>query len=310
LRAIDPSTGSSPLDVIVVNASGAPLDDRDSFERLMALHDALRENEEVGSALSIALLMEETDRRWYSFLFGWGRKLKQLEKPEQGRIGDAFISDDRMRGRYILRMHEISRARPRAQIVAEIESIVADHGFKAEAVGGLYVLQGEMSKVVDASVVRGLGGLLALFFVIVLIVSRSLRAAAAMALCLTATPLILFGAAGLLRMPLDIIAAPAANVALPLGIDEMIHLSYYIRRRRAESDDNKPHWSHWRNALQSLWMPILFAMLIVVSGFALFSLSSFPPTQRLGLLVCAGAAITDLVVLTVLPAVAVGRDPS
>jgi predicted RND superfamily exporter protein len=166
-----------------------------------------------------------------------------------------------MRGRYILRMHEISRARPRAQIVAEIESIVADHGFKAEAVGGLYVLQGEMSKLVDASVVRGLGGLLALFFVIVLIVSRSLRAAAAMALCLTATPLILFGAAGLLRMPLDIIAAPAA-------------------------------------------------MLIVVSGFALFSLSSFPPTQRLGLLVCAGAAITDLVVLTVLPAVAVGRDPS
>jgi predicted RND superfamily exporter protein len=206
LRAIDPSTGSSPLDLVVVNASGAALDNRDSFERLMALHDALRENKEVGSALSIALLMEETDRRWYSFLFGWERKLKQLEKPEQGRIGDAFISDDRKRGRYILRMHEMSRERPRAEIVAEIEQIVAEHGFEAEAVGGLYVLQGEMSKLVDASVVRGLGGLLALFFVIVLIVSRSLRTAAAMALCLTATPLILFGAAGWLRMPLDIIA--------------------------------------------------------------------------------------------------------
>ena len=310
LRAIDPSTGSSPLDLVVVNASGAALDNRDSFERLMALHDDLRQNEEVGSALSIALLMEETDRRWYSFLFGWGRKLKQLEKPEHGRIGDAFISDDRMRGRYILRMHEIGRERPRAEIVAEIEQIAAKHGFAAEAVGGLYVLQGEMSKLVDASVVRGLGGLLALFFVIVLIVSRSLRTAAAMALCLTATPLILFGAAGLLKMPLDIIAAPAANVALPLGIDEMIHLSYSIRRRREKSGDKKAHWSHWRQALQSLWMPILFSMLIVVSGFALFSLSSFPPTQRLGILVCAGAAITDLVVLAVLPAVAVGRDPS
>lgn len=307
LRAIDPSTGSSPLDLVVVNATGAPLDNRDSFERLMALHNALRENDEVGSALSIALLMEETDRRWYSFLFGWDRKLKQLEKPEQGRIGDAFISDDRMRGRYILRMHEIGRERPRAEIVSEIENIVADHGFKADAVGGLYVLQGEMSKLVDASVVRGLGGLLALFFVIVLIVSRSLRTALAMALCLTATPLILFGAAGLLRMPLDIIAAPAANVALPLGIDEMIHLGYYIRRRRAESDDKKADWTLWRQALQALWMPILFSMLIVVSGFALFALSSFPPTQRLGILVCAGAALTDLVVLAVLPAVAVGR---
>lgn len=38
----------------------------------------------------------------------------------------------------------------------------------------------------------------------------------------------------------------------------------------------------------------------------LFVLSSFPPTERLGL-VCAGAAITDLVVLVVLPAVVTGR---
>jgi len=45
------------------------------------------------------------------------------------------------------------------------------------------------------------------------------------------------------------------------------------------------------------------SMLIVTSGFALFLLSNFPPTQRLGVLVCAGAALTDLVVLVVLPAI-------
>jgi predicted RND superfamily exporter protein len=39
----------------------------------------------------------------------------------------------------------------------------------------------------------------------------------------------------------------------------------------------------------------------LASGFALFLLSSFPPTQRLGVLVCIGAVITDLVVLVVLP---------
>jgi predicted RND superfamily exporter protein len=44
-------------------------------------------------------------------------------------------------------------------------------------------------------------------------------------------------------------------------------------------------------------------MLVVTSGFALFLLSSFPPTERLGMLVCVGAAITDLVVLIVLPAI-------
>ena len=53
-------------------------------------------------------------------------------------------------------------------------------------------------------------------------------------------------------------------------------------------------------------------MLVVTSGFALFLLSSFPPTQRLGVLVCVGAAITDVVVLIVLPAIVTWgrRDPS
>jgi predicted RND superfamily exporter protein len=45
-------------------------------------------------------------------------------------------------------------------------------------------------------------------------------------------------------------------------------------------------------------------MLIVASGFALFLLSNFPPTQRLGVLVCVGAVITDLVVLIMLPTIA------
>jgi len=42
-----------------------------------------------------------------------------------------------------------------------------------ELVGGLYLLQGEISSLVEDSVIRGLGGLLALFFVIVYVVSRS-----------------------------------------------------------------------------------------------------------------------------------------
>jgi predicted RND superfamily exporter protein len=301
LRMIDRSAGSSPLDIVVTNSSGAPLNNDDSFKRLAALHDSLRKHGDVGSALSLALLMEETDRRWYSFLFSWNKQIKELEKPEHGRIGDAFISDDRQRGRFILRMHEQDRSRPRGEVIDEINADIRKHGFEPKFTGGLYLLQGEMSSLVESSVIRGLGGLLALFFVIVLIVSRSFWNALAMVFCLALTPFLLFGAVGLLGMPLDIICAPAANVALPLGIDEMIHLGYHVRRRREKGDES---WNAWRSALKELWGPILAAMLIVVSGFALFLFSSFPPTQRLGVLVCAGAAITDLVVLVVLPAIA------
>ena len=102
-------------------------------------------------------------------------------------------------------------------------------------------------------------------------------------------------------MPLDIIAAPAANVALPLGIDEMIHLGQRVRQARKAAGDL---WAAWKEALADMWQPILASMLIVVSGFALFLLSDFPPTQRLGVLVCIGAALTDIVVLLMLPALA------
>jgi predicted RND superfamily exporter protein len=188
--------------------------------------------------------------------------------------------------------------------VREITTIVGDLGFKPVAIGGLYPLQGELSKLVEGSVIRGLGGLLALFFVIVLIVSRSFSSSLAMALCLAVTPFTLFGLVGLFRMPVDIISAPAANVALPLGIDEMIHLSYRIRRLRSRAEDM---WAAWKKALSQLWKPITASMLIVASGFSLFLLSAFPPTQRLGVLVCLGAILTDLVVLLVLPALATWR---
>ena len=67
-------------------------------------------------------------------------------------------------------------------------------------------------------------------------------------------------------------------------------------------------WAAWKDALTHLWKPIFASMLIVASGFSLFLLSAFPPTQRLGVLVCAGAILTDLVVLLVLPAIIGWRD--
>jgi uncharacterized protein len=225
-----------------------------------------------------------------------------VDKPEYGRVGRTFISQDRRRVRLILRLQEAARTRPRATVIDEITGIVRAQGFRTIAVAGLYPLQGELSTLVQGSVLRGLGGLMAAFAVIVLVVTRS-----TITICLAVTPLALFGIVSLSRMPLDIIAAPAANVALPLGIDEMIHLGHRVRHARRRAGDL---WAAWKKALVDMWQPILASMLIVVSGFALFLLSDFPPTQRLGVLVCIGAVTTDLVVLLMLPGLAtVERRP-
>jgi predicted RND superfamily exporter protein len=297
IEAIDRAGGSSPLDVIV--AGGRRLDDGEMADRLMALQRRLERHPDVGSVLSIALLMAETERPWYSFLIPWEMRLEQLESPKYGQIGRTFITENRRRGRFILRMEEATRSRPRETVVREIEGIVRAQGFEPVVVGGLYPLQGELSELVEGSVIRGLGGLLVAFSIIVLFVTRSLRTTFAMTVCLAVTPFTLFGLVGLFRMPLDIISAPAANVALPLGIDEMIHLGHRARHLRKGATSG---WESWKGASAQLWGPILASMLIVSSGFALFLLSSFPPTQRLGVLVCVGAVITDLVVLVMLPA--------
>lgn len=302
LDAIDKSGGSSPLDLVIRDARNQRFDDGDMVNRLQALEARLERHPDVGAVLSLASLMGEAERPWYAFLFSWKKRLEQLDSPKAGRIGQAFVSDDRKSGRFILRMHESARSRPREEVVNEIAGIVRAQGFRPVRIGGLYQLQGELSELVEGSVVRGLGGLLVTFFVIVLVVTRVIPVALAMMAGLAMTPLALFGAVGLFKMPVDIISAPAANVALPLGVDEMIHMGYAIRRSKQGNT-----WPAWREALTELWRPILFSMIVVASGFALFLLSSFPPTQRLGLLVCAGAIITDLVVLVVVPAIAARR---
>lgn len=300
LEAIDRSSGSSPLDLVVAAARGGSLDNEESFQRLQALQHALEQHRDVGAVLSIAPLMAETKRPWYSVFFSWKTRVDQLEKAKNARIGRTFLSEDRERARFVLRMHEQTRKRPREEVINEIEATVRSHGFRPVKVGGLYPLQGELSHLVEGSVVKGLGGMLTGFFLIMLIVSRSFLTALGATLCLAITPFTLFGLVGLIGMPLDIISAPAANVALPMGIDEMIHLGYTARRMRGKARDV---WKAWSGALSELWAPILASMLIVTAGFSLFLLSSFPPTQRLGVLVCVGAAITDLVVLVVLPAI-------
>jgi hypothetical protein len=59
---------------------------------LKALQRRLERHKDVGSVLSIALLMAEAERPWYSFLFSWEAKLTYL-------IYRACVGDDDHRGR-------------------------------------------------------------------------------------------------------------------------------------------------------------------------------------------------------------------
>src|SRR5207302_2052077 len=214
------------------------------------------------------------------------------------RISKVFVTDDRSEAMFLVMMSETRRDQQHLEVVDDLTSIVRKHGFKPDLVSGIYYLQGRLAKLVASSLVTGLFWLNALFIVIAWIVARSVRVAIAMIVSLTLVPLCMLGGIGWLHVPVDIISAPATNVCIGIAIDSMIHLVFGVRRAER---DGKKGWPAWIEAREEQWRGIVYSDVIIGAGFAIFVLSSFPPTQRFGLVVLAGLIVDILANLFVLP---------
>jgi len=139
-------------------------------------------------------------------------------------------------------------------------------------------------------------GLLLLFLGVAFVVSRSLATTARMWVCLAGIPLVVLGIFGHLGIAIDIITSPAANVALAMGVDSMIHLVVRVRRLTSSGVP-----APWAVALSQIRAPVLGATGIICAGFGIFVLSTFPPTQRFGLAVILGTVTAATMALVVLP---------
>jgi predicted RND superfamily exporter protein len=271
---------------------------------MWTLQRRLEADSSVGVTISPALLLAEARLAPFGGLMNWSQLLDILESPLLDRVGLSFVTPDREQGRFLLRMRESGRTESRQDIVARIIDHVRASGLAADLVAGQYELQGQLGRLIAASLRIGLGGLLLLFVGIAFVVSRSPRLTVAMVVCLCGIPAIVLGTAGHLAMPIDIITSPAANVALAMGVDSMIHL--VIRMRRLATSETE-EWTAWLAARDQLWRPIVGATLIICAGFGIFGLSSFPPTQRFGYAVILGTLTAATMALVALPFAATVR---
>ncbi|MDA8017887.1 MAG: MMPL family transporter [Thermoanaerobaculia bacterium] len=298
LERIDRDGGSSPLLLVVGRSDGERLDTPDAMDRLRRLQAVYDEDPAVGTALSLSLLVDEAQQVPFAGFLSIDRLVDILASPRFERIADSFLTEERTHALFFLRMHEAEKTEPRRTIIRRLDAAVADADLDTEWVGGLYELQASLGELVASSVLRGLAGLFLLFVLIAGLVARRIGIAAAMILSLAAVPLLLLGAFGWLGLPLDIISSPAANVAIALGIDSMIHLVTAVRRHRSagESDERS-----WLLSLGKLAPAIAGATAILAAGFGLFALSSFPPTQRFGMAVAGGTIAAAAMAMVVLP---------
>jgi predicted RND superfamily exporter protein len=298
LEVVDRNGGTNPMTIVVAAKGGGRLDNGDEYDHMWNLQDALEKHKGVGTVLSLPVLMEEAHRHPFAPLLGWKKLVSILNEPKHQRVAATFLTKDRALTAYYLRMEEHGRTKTRVEVVQDLRELVRKQGFVPYLVGGTYELQGVLAQMVAHSLVSGLGWLFVFFIGVALAVSRNLRISLAMVASLLLVPVCMLGGVGLLGVPVDIISAPATNVCIGMAIDSMVHLVFAVRRAKKEG---KTGWDAWVAGRREQWRGIVYSDVIIGAGFAIFALSSFPPTQRFGLVVLAGTAIDIAANLFVLP---------
>ncbi len=298
LDRIDADGGTSTLDLVVRSADGTRVDGPAALAAMEVLQGALEADSAVGVVLSPPVLIAHARTLPLAGLLPVPLLLDIASGERLGGVGLGYVSPDRGEARFALRIRE-GVAEPRRSVMARLTEDVRRAGLEPVLLAGLYDLQAQLGDLIASSLRIGIGGLLLLFLGVAAIVSRSARVALTMWLCLIAIPTVILGAFGHLRIAVDIITSPAANIALAIGADAMIHLVARVRTLTG-AGSTRP----WPEALAQVGGPVLAATGIVCAGFGIFVLSSFPPTRRFGLAVILGSFAAATMALVVLPRIA------
>jgi predicted RND superfamily exporter protein len=303
LETVDRDGGSSTLEIVVRDDAGARVDTPPVFAEMEAMQGALEADSAVGVVLSPTVLVGHARTLPLARLLPVATLLDIASSPQLDGVALGYVTADREEAHYSLRMRESVHDESRQAVMDRVSGYAREAGLEPVVVAGLYDLQAQLGRLIASSLQIGIGGLLVLFFGVALVVSRSPGVALKMWLCLVGIPAVVLGTFGHAGIAIDIITSPAANVALAIGADSMIHLVVRMRRLRAAGDAEP-----WRRAVAQIGRPVLGATGIIVAGFGIFMLSSFPPTQRFGLAVIVGTATAAAMALFVLPRLAGGAN--
>ena len=301
LDGIDKNGGSSILSFVISNKSGSSLATKDSYKRMWEMQKELSAYPAVGTVISLAHLIAETERQRFSFLIPIKKRLDILSGPKYNAVAKGFITDNHQQGHFMMRLIESEQKYNRKKVIEDLKVITNRYGFNVDLTGGAYMLQEQLAALVQKSIIQGISMLLIAFLFIAYIVSRSFITSFSMVLSLSLIPLTILGAVGFAAMPLDIFATPAVNVCIGIAVDAMIHLAIAVRLHAGK---DKVSWGDWVSARNEQMQAILVSSGIILTGFSIFILSYFPPTFRFGSQVILGTVLAAIIALVVFPSFA------
>src|SRR6266436_2274259 len=156
LEYVDRNGGCNPLTLVVSAADGSKLNTDAAYQKMWKLHGALENYKDVGTVVSLPTLLAEGDRTPFSFLISYEKMMEIMEQPKYARVAKSFVTKDRTRAMFLVRMVEERRDKHRLEVVDDLRAICRKYGFKPELVGGIYYLEGRLAQLVASSLVTGL----------------------------------------------------------------------------------------------------------------------------------------------------------
>src|ERR1700733_13585586 len=120
LSYVDRNGGSNPLTLVVAAADGGRLDTKEEYQNMWDLQDALENYQSTGTVLSSPILMDEAHHHPFAFLLSWNHLLSILNEPKYDRVASTFVTKDRTRAAFYLRMVEQKRQKDRVNVVNDL----------------------------------------------------------------------------------------------------------------------------------------------------------------------------------------------
>ena len=194
----------------------------------------------------------------------------------------SFVSEDYKQARILVR-HAVHSSTELNQAVAKIRQYAAenlDPHFNVTVTGASY-LSSQASDSIISGQVRSLFIMLAMIFLLVALLFKSIKAGVVAVVANLFPIVVLFGTLGLFNIPLDTGTTMVGAISMGICIDHTLH--FLMRYQYLESQGLNGE-KIIREVVRLESAPIMATALALAMGFAILAFSSFPPIARFGVL--------------------------
>jgi uncharacterized protein len=299
--------GSTPLDIVYTIPGAERKKDlvmtADTVLLLQRIQHALQRHEAVGKTLSVVNFTELAKE------LNDGKPLTEyeltaaywtMEDALREELLGAFFAPEHAQVRFSVRIRDTTEGLDRSELLAAIRGDMETLGIPETRymLSNLFVLYQDILQRLFRSQILTLGIVYAVSMLTFLAIFRSVKVALIGITPNILTTLVVLGAMGWLRIPLDLMTITIAAVAMGIAVDDTIH---YIHRYLEELDGSSADKAVERTHA-SVGYAILYTSLIIILGFSLLAFSDFVPSVLFGLLTGLAMFMALVFALCLLPA--------